>query len=120
MFSAEIVVKTKENRRSTREKVDMPGHLTTEGTWRSICRIADISCHGARIETFSMLAKNTVVWVNLPGMPARKGEIVWSDEFQAACKFFVPLEPVEVIALVGRYGFDVEAERPLETMVMVS
>ncbi len=120
MFSAEIVVKPKENRRSAREKVDMPGRITTDGNWRSICRIGDISCHGARIETFSALAKNTIIWVNLPGMPARKGEIVWADEFQAACKFFVPLETVEVTALVGRYGFDVEADRPLESMVIVS
>ncbi|MBY0520928.1 MAG: PilZ domain-containing protein [Sphingomonas sp.] len=119
MFSAEIVIKPKENRRSPRHAVDMPGRISTEGHWRSVCRIVDISRYGARLSTFSALTKNTVIWLNLPGMLARKSEIVWADDYNAACEFFVPMTAAEVSALTLRFGFDVEPERPLESIIII-
>lgn len=98
----------------------MPGHITSQDNWRSVCRVADLSCHGARLATFSALTKGTIVWINLPDQPARKGEIVWADEYSAACRFLVPLEECAVTALVGRYGFEVEPDRQLEAMIMVA
>lgn len=120
MFSAELVIKSTDNRRSPRNDVDMPGRITTEGSWRSICRVADLSKHGARLSTFSELPRGTVIWLNLAGQPARKAEVVWSDEYSAACQFYQPLDDHAVIALVGRYGFKVEPDRPIEDMIMVA
>ncbi|WP_374146507.1 PilZ domain-containing protein [Sphingomonas sp. 28-63-12] len=120
MFSAELIIKPTDNRRSTRSKVDMPGRVTTEGSWRSVCRIADLSRHGARLSTFTALTRGTVVWLNIAGHPARKAEIVWADEFNAACQFYQPLDERAVIALVGRFGFKVEPDRPIEDMIMVA
>lgn len=120
MFSAEIVVKTAENRRSARTNVDLSARFTTEGSWRSICKIADLSRHGARLTTFSELPRGTVLWLNLAGQPAHKAEIVWSDEYNAACQFYQPLTEHAVVALVGRSGFKVEPDRPIEEMIMVA
>lgn len=120
MFSAEVIVKPTDNRRSPRTKVDMPAQVTGGTAWRTVCRIADISRHGARLGTYSALPKGTVIWLSMPGEPARKAEIVWSDEYNAACKFMVPLDEMTVVTLVGRFGFNVEPDRPVETMVMVA
>lgn len=120
MFSAEIVIKRAENRRSVRNAVDMPGRVTTEGSWRSVCRIEDISMHGARLSTFSAIPRGTVIWLNMPGQPARKAEVVWADDFTAACQFFQPLDERSVVSLVGYYGFTAEPERPVEEMVMIA
>lgn len=120
MFSAEIVIKPSDNRRSQRNLVDMSGRITTDSNWRSICRIADLSRHGARLSTFSNLPRGTVLWINLAGQPARKAEVIWSDEYNAACQFYQPIDENAVIALVGRYGFEVETDRPIEEMIMVA
>ena len=120
MFSAEIVIKPSDNRRSARTAVDMPGRISTEGSWRSVCRIADLSCHGARLSTFSALARGTVLWINLAGLPARKAEVIWADEYNAACQFYQPLDQHAVTSLVGRYGFKLEPDRPIEDMIMVA
>ena len=120
MFSIELLVKPKENRRSPRMAVDMPGRLTSTENWRTVCHVVDISRHGAKLSTFSTLQKGMIVWLNLPGQPARKGEIIWSDEYSAACKFMIPLDDDAVMSLVGRYGFDVETDRPLESMILVA
>lgn len=120
MFSVELVVKPKENRRSPRKQVDMPGRITGGDNWRSICRVADLSRHGARLVTFSGLRQGMVVWVNLPGLPARKGEIVWADDYTAACKFIEPLNDATITGLVARFGIPIEPDRLLESMIMVA
>jgi len=120
MFAAEIVVKSAENRRSPRCDVDLSARFTTEGSWRSICKIVDLSRHGARITTFSELPRGTVLWLNLAGQPAHKVEVVWSDDFNAACQFYQPLSEHAVMALVGRSGFKVEPDRQIEDMIMVA
>ncbi|WP_374138364.1 PilZ domain-containing protein [Sphingomonas sp.] len=120
MFSVEILIKPNENRRSPRIDVDIPATMTGNSNWRSICRIADLSCHGARLATFTALPRGTVLWLQLPDQPARKAEVIWSDDFSAACQFYQPLSENAVVGLVGRFGFKVEPERPVEHMIMVA
>ena len=98
----------------------MPVRISEGGSSRSVCKVADISMHGARLETYSMLARKAVIWIGIPGQPARKAEIVWSDEFTAACKFDQPLDEDMLTELVHRFGYVVEPNRPVEAMVTVA
>jgi hypothetical protein len=120
MFRAEVVIKHAEKRRSPRSPVDMPAHFTSGESWRSVCKVGDISCHGARLETYSALPQGAIIWIQLPAHPARRAEVVWSNDFTAACKFDDPLDAASVMAIVRRYGHEVIPDRPIEDMVLVA
>lgn len=119
MFTIELVVNASERRRSPRSPVDMPGRISSANSWRSVCRVEDLSCHGVRLSTFSALTRGLLVWLHLPDVAARQGEVVWADDFRAACKFRVPLDQKMVAGLVERFGHDVKADRPVEMLISV-
>ncbi len=82
----------------------MPGRVGDDGA-RSICRVLDLSIAGARVQTYQQLVQHSVVMLTLPGQPARRARIVWSDDYTAGCAFEVPLAEAVLDDLVAIYGF---------------
>lgn len=100
--------------------VDMPVHYATQERLRVLCRVVDISCHGARLLNYVGLERGAIVRLSMPGLAARKAEIVWSDDYSAACKFDKPLSERDVAELAIRFGHVVEPDRPIEDMILVA
>ncbi|BCA58197.1 PilZ domain-containing protein [Sphingomonas sp. HMP6] len=109
MFSVQIslvpsAVKAGARRGVARSEVQMPGRVGDDGI-RSVCRVSDLSIAGARLETYQALAPHSVVMLTLPGQPARRARIVWSDDYHAGCAFDEPLFEAVLDQLVAIYGF---------------
>lgn len=72
---------------------------------RLVAQVNDISCHGIRLASMERLAEGDTVWLSLPGLEPRRAIVVWSERFEAGCKFAEPLHPAILDAIVhGRIG----------------
>ncbi len=69
---------------------------------RLVAQVNDISCHGIRLASMERLCEGDVVWLSLPGLEPRRAIVVWSDRFEAGCKFDEPLHPAILDAIVHR------------------
>jgi len=112
MFAAEIrLVADKdeqfvsgEARRQDRSAVVVPGRINDLGA-RSLCRVADLSISGARLQTHATLTPGTSVLVTLPGQKPRPATIIWSEGYVAGCAFAEALSPDLLDLLVAMYRF---------------
>jgi len=109
MFAAEIRLvpdgKAKpEARREDRSAVVVPGRINDLGA-RSLCRVADLSVTGARLQTHATLAPGVSIMVTLPGQKPRRATIIWSDGYVAGCEFVAPLSQELLDVLVAMYRF---------------
>ena len=112
MFAAEIRIVPKgdttlapnDARRDDRSQVVVPGRINDLGA-RSLCRVADLSVSGARLQTHASLTPGSSVMVTLPGQKPRPATIVWADGFIAGCEFAAPLAPDLLDLLVAMYRF---------------
>ena len=109
MFAAEIRLvpnggTLRDARRQDRSAVVVPGRINDVGA-RSLCRVADLSITGARLQTHTALTPGTSVIVTLPGQTPRDATIVWSDGHTAGCKFVEPLSEALLDVLVALYRF---------------
>jgi hypothetical protein len=91
-------------RREDRAPVVVPGRINDLGA-RSLCRVADLSISGARLQTHAALTPGSAIMVTLPGQKPRPATIVWADGFVAGCEFAVPLQPELLDLLVAMYRF---------------
>ncbi|HEX8412661.1 MAG TPA: PilZ domain-containing protein [Sphingomicrobium sp.] len=71
-------------------------------TRRTLCRVVDISVHGARLQTYSALKRGTSIWLNLPHIGQVVADVMWADDFTAGCKFRTPLSTTTFEALIGK------------------
>ena len=95
MFAAEIRLVPNEHaipdaRREDRSAVVVPGRINDTGA-RSLCRVADLSATGARLQTHASLTPGTSIMVTLPGQKPRAATIIWADGYIAGCAFADPL-----------------------------
>ena len=91
MFAAEFEpADTNGRRRSARAPVSLDAHIG-KGV-RTLCRVVDISIHGARLQTYCPLAKGSTIWLILPGAGSVVADVKWADDFSAGCQFKQPLE----------------------------
>ncbi len=112
MFAAEIRLVTTDDeqratgeaRRQDRSAVVVPGRINDLGA-RSLCRVADLSTSGARLQTHAMLNPGTSVLVTLPGQKPRPATIIWSEGYIAGCAFAEPLSHELLDLLVAMYRF---------------
>ena len=109
MFAAEIrLVPNKatlgDARREDRSTVVVPGRINDLGA-RSLCRVADLSITGARLQTHATLTPGTSVLVTLPGQKPRAATIIWADGYVAGCAFADPLSQDLLDLLVAMYRF---------------
>lgn len=108
MFAAEFEPASNTRRRSARQPVSLDAEVGRGGFERALCRVVDISIHGARLQTFTALRRGVVIWLTLPGIGHHAAEVRWADDFAAGCEFKEPLTPEAFAVLVAR---DVVATR---------
>ncbi|WP_235527975.1 PilZ domain-containing protein [Sphingomonas sp. Leaf38] len=101
MFAAEFEpAESSSRRRSPRAPVSLDVRIGKAG--RTLCKVVDLSVHGARLQTYSALKRGTSIWLTLPQIGQVVAEIMWADDFTAGCQFRTPL-PIEAFeALVGK------------------
>jgi len=92
MLAAEIEPAFAAGRRhGAREPVAVDADIERDGLERALCRLAHLSLHGARVQTYSPLNRGATMWLTLPRLGIRAVTIVWVNEFLAGCQFFEPL-----------------------------
>ncbi|BCA64025.1 hypothetical protein HMP09_3259 [Sphingomonas sp. HMP9] len=90
MFAADFEPAERKSRRNApRAPVSLDVRLGKTG--RTLCRVVDLSIHGARLQTYSALKRGTSIWLNLPEIGQVVAEVMWADDYMAGCKFQTPL-----------------------------
>lgn len=63
------------------------------GLARALCRVLDISIHGAKLQTYTALRRGSDIWLRLPQVGEVTARVVWATDFAAGCQFQTPLAP---------------------------
>jgi hypothetical protein len=87
-------------RRSLRETVSLDARIERDGLQRALCKLVDLSLHGARLQTYSGLARGSTVLLTLPVIGPRPATVVWADDFLAGCQFDTALDDDEFETLL--------------------
>ena len=91
MFAAEFEPADDDGRRSLlRAPVALDAHIGKGA--RTLCKVVDISIHGARLQTYSALTRGGTIWLTLPGGCCVAADVKWADDYSAGCQFKQPLE----------------------------
>jgi hypothetical protein len=56
-------------------------------------RLCDLTPEGFRLSLTDMPAVGTALKIRLPGMTLLDAEVCWAQDFEAGCRFAVPLSP---------------------------
>ena len=88
-------------RRSSRASVSLDAGMSRDGLDRALCKVVDLSLHGARLQTYSALRRRSLIWLTLPEIGARACRVMWADDFAAGCEFLEPLHLTEFKALIA-------------------
>lgn len=101
MFAAEIEPAELGRRRSPRAPVSLDARIGRGGLDRALCKVVDISMHGARIQTYSALKTGSMIWLALPKVGHVAARVIWADDFNAGCEFHQSLtrEAFELLAV---------------------
>ena len=92
LFNAEYEPAELGRRRSPRAPVSLDARIGRGGLDRTLCKVTDLSVHGARIQTYSGLKKGAVIWLTLPRIGQVAATVRWADDFEAGCEFQLPLD----------------------------
>ena len=92
MFAAEFEPAISEGRRrSIRAPVSLDAQIGKAA--RTLCKVVDLSIHGARLQTYSALKRGSSIWLTLPHIGQVVADVMWADDFVAGCEFQIPLTP---------------------------
>ncbi|MBA4040342.1 MAG: PilZ domain-containing protein [Sphingobium sp.] len=92
MFAAEFEpAQLDGRRRSPRAPVSLDARIGRGGLDRALCRVVDLSIHGARLQVYSPMKPGSMIWLTLPVVGPVAAKVVWSDDFVAGCQFQSPL-----------------------------
>lgn len=87
-FSAEFEpVFPSTHRKSRRAPVSFDARVGRGGLDRALCRVTDLSLHGARLITYSLLKRGQEIWLTLPEVGPRLARVMRVDEFEAGVEF---------------------------------
>ncbi|MCP3729093.1 PilZ domain-containing protein [Sphingomonas sp. MG17] len=100
-FAAEFEPAVLGRRRSPRAPVSLDARVGRGGLDRALCKVTDLSLGGARIEMFSELRKDSMIWLTLPVVGHWAARVVWSSDFEAGLEFQIPLAEDEFDRLVA-------------------
>lgn len=100
-FSAEFEPAVIGARRSPRAPVSFDARVGRGGLDRALCRVTDVSHSGARIDIFSALRRDSMIWLTLPQIGHWAARVVWSSDFEAGLEFQIPLNDDELDRLVA-------------------
>ncbi|HEX8300526.1 PilZ domain-containing protein [Sphingomonas sp.] len=78
-------------RRSPRAPVSLDARIGRGGLDRALCKVTDLSAHGARLQTYSELRLGTMIWLALPKVGHIAAKVVWASDFEAGLEFQAPL-----------------------------
>jgi hypothetical protein len=78
-------------RRSMRAPVSLDARIGRGGLDRTLCRVVDLSVHGAKLQTYSALRTGTSIWLALPNVGHHVAKVVWANDFEAGLEFIDPL-----------------------------
>ncbi|MGK6324092.1 PilZ domain-containing protein [Sphingomonas sp. DT-51] len=104
MFAAEYAPAERPVRRGRRHSVTVEAPVEQSGMARTLCKVIDLSLHGCRLLTFSAMARNESIWLNIPGLGVVAAIVVWADDLVAGCQFLSPLTDETFESLAMRYG----------------
>lgn len=104
MIAAEFRPVESDGRRSRRAPVSFDAPLAESGFDRTLCKVIDLSQHGARLQTFSGLRRGAKIWLNLPEIGPRGATVMWAGDFIAGCEFHDPLSEDEFDTLIELDG----------------
>ncbi len=101
MFAAEFepVGKEDRRRRSPRAPVALDAQIGKSG--RTLCKVVDISVHGARLHTYSALQRGSLIWLMLPRVGHVAARVMWADDLAAGCQFEPALTTKDYLAVLG-------------------
>jgi hypothetical protein len=102
MFAAEFEPAVIDRRRTPRAPVSLDAKLGKGGLGRALCKVVDLSQHGARLQTYSGMRPGSTIWLTLPGLPPIAADVRWADDFAAGCQFREPLSLTHLEQLVDR------------------
>jgi hypothetical protein len=96
MFAAEFepaTLETRPERRggAKRTPVSLDARMGRGGLARALCKVVDVSTHGARLQTFSALKRGMRIRLTLPKLGTVEADVTWADDFVAGCRFQAPL-----------------------------
>lgn len=93
MFAAEFEpADMNGRRRSPRAPVSFDARVGQGGLGRTLCKVVDLSIHGARLSTYSALKRGSTIWLTLPEIGPVAADVMWADDFTAGCQFKAPLD----------------------------
>ena len=104
MFAAEFEpAMTSNRRRAPRAPVSLDARVGRGGLDRALCKVVDLSVHGARLQTYSALQRGGTIWLTLPQVGQVAADVMWADDFVAGCQFQVPLtgDQLELLIPLG-------------------
>lgn len=102
MFAAEFEpAEALGRRRSVRAPVSLDGRIGRGGIDRALCKVTDLSPHGARLQTYSELRAGMMIWLSLPNAGHRVAKIIWARDFEAGVEFHSPLSADTFAALTA-------------------
>ncbi|MES2989118.1 MAG: PilZ domain-containing protein [Pseudomonadota bacterium] len=78
-------------RRSPRAPVSLDAKIGRGGLDRTLCKVTDVSIHGAGIQTYSELRLGNMIWLALPKVGHVAAKVVWVGDFEAGVEFQEPL-----------------------------
>ncbi|MDB5685479.1 MAG: pilus assembly protein PilZ [Rhizorhabdus sp.] len=103
MFSSEVTVLESARRREERLPASLRARYGAGGApERALCRILDVTKHGARLEVFCDLPRNTSITLTLPFSGIVRARVTWSKDFEAGCKFLEPLKDGELASIFAK------------------
>ncbi|MDG2532964.1 PilZ domain-containing protein [Sphingomonas sp. HITSZ_GF] len=76
-----------------RAPVSLDAKIGRGGLDRALCKVVDVSLHGARIHTYSLIKANSMIWLALPKIGHVAARVVWSSDFEAGLEFQTALTP---------------------------
>jgi len=88
-------------RRVPRSPVSLDARIGRGGLDRTLCKVTDLSIHGARIQTYSGLKKGAMIWLTLPTIGQVAATVRWADDFEAGCEFQAPLDALTYAGLTA-------------------
>jgi len=94
-FTAEFEPAVLGRRRSMRAPVSLDAKVGRGGLDRALCRVVDLSLHGAKIETFSALRRDSMIWLTLPHVGHWAARVAWATDFEAGLEFQIALSEDE-------------------------
>ena len=82
MFAAEFEpLQPPSRRRSKRAAVAVETEYESDGMARALCKVLDISAHGARLETYTELQCGMTIGLRLPKIGQVIARVVWATDF---------------------------------------